>query len=228
MGLLTVDTIFKRQLRTLLNSTLFLGFINLFMFLFAIIMFKIKHESYESSWFCKNIYLIWFVFLYIQMFISGVLLGGEEEDNKTCNFVLRLPLSKGHWVWERFKSVIAAFLILLGFLSINHIIIHKITGFGVGLHKMFLPGLNIIFILVSSMLFWVPLAVSSWVKKVIPSCLISLFILFLIYLITVSLIKDNRYVYEYPNQIVNLIVSTIVICISLISYFGAIKIKEGR
>jgi ABC-type transport system involved in multi-copper enzyme maturation permease subunit len=206
MKLFFADTIWKRQMRSLMETALVLASGFLLLGIIATIFDRAARIGLlESSFFqdyCKSFLG---VALMIQALISGILLGSEEEENQTHSFVFRLPISRVRWVSERLVAIVLSLMIYFALLMSITILVGYLNHTRT-LYSAIINVLSQIFtlriVLSAFANFCICACVASIVKKVLPAAVTSLIVI-LIIIVTLILIShqmpDLKRIHYYPS-----------------------------
>lgn len=224
MRILKCDTILKRQLKSFIDIVILLSAC----YIMILIIFLISAEFSGKKFNLFGWHNFAFqVFLLVQVFISGILIGAEEEENGTHSLILRLPISKFKWVYDRILAALFSVFLLYAILCIVFILSCVILK--IPLTPKTLASACIISVMSFSTIptvFTISLAVSSMIKKVLPSAVVSGCIIFAaIMMIWKSAASNPAKNEELPSYIIlNILISLI-----FIGLFTPIIIKrEGK
>jgi len=208
MKLFYANTIWKRQMRSLMETALVLAFGSLLLGIIATIFDKVADIGLSVDYYfpdkCKSFLG---VALMIQVLISGILLGSEEEENKTHSFIFRLPISRTRWILERLLAIILSLMIYFTLLIfITHLIGHLNHIWH--LNEAINTSLSQIFtlrnVLSAFTNFCICACVASIVKKVLPAAITALIVIFtiIIFLIFISQpLPDMKHGHNYYPEI---------------------------
>ena len=212
MKLFFADTIWKRQMRSLMETALVLASGFLLLGIIATIFDKAApigfsmdyfFQDWGKSFFCFKSFLS--VALMIQVLISGILLGSEEEENQTHSFVFRLPISRVRWVSERLVGIVLSLMIYFALLMLITILIGYLNHTR-ELYSAIINVLSQIFtlriVLSAFANFCICACVASIVKKVLPAAVTSLIVI-LIIIVALILISHQmpelKRIHYYPS-----------------------------
>jgi hypothetical protein len=183
MTLYSTNTVWKRQLQSLLQSAVAMAALNVVLALYIIVATTVSSKiAPEYVFFDMSESLAAVIFL-MQVFVSGLLLGAEEEENQTHSFILRLPVSKARWVLERLLAALLGFIVCLVLVVIEDIIFgiyFRIPRLADGLVRIILQLLSFSNIVAALMYFWVCAFFGAAIKKVLPSAGASLLTVILV------------------------------------------------
>jgi len=228
MKLYSANTIWKRQLRTLVQSAATIAAFTFIIGSLEIIRNLALGRSVAAEFFRAGT-TVGTVILAIQIFISGLLLGAEEEENQTHSFVLRLPVSKVRWVAERLLGVIIGLIICFLLLLCDAIILGlylKIPGFWNGLWNSIITVLIFSNLALGISYFWIFACCAAWTKKALPSAIISVGTIFLMLVVLGKLVMRTRYSVLHPFQ--GIAVGFFIIAFVFMGFFFlAISRREG-
>ena len=235
MRLFLANTLWKRQLRTLVQSAVTFAALTFIIGLLEIIRNLALGRSVAAEFFRVGT-TVGTIILAIQIFISGLLLGAEEEENQTHSFVLRLPVSKVRWVAERLLGVVIGLIICLLLLLCDAIILGLYLKLPAFWHELWdsciPPGFLATTVFESSNLalgfsfFWISACCAAWTKKVLPSAIISVGTIFLLLLVFGKLVMHTRFSILNPMQ--GVAIGFFIIAFVFIGFFFfAISRREG-
>ncbi len=202
MKIYSANTIWKRQLRTLIQSAATFAALTLIVGLLDIVKNLLFGRSVVGEFF-KSCTTGGTIILAVQIFISGLLLGAEEEENQTHSFVLRLPVSKVRWVAERLLGVIIGLIICFLLLLCDAIILGlylKIPGFWNGLWNSITTVFTFPNLALGFSYFWISASCAAWTKKALPSAIISVGTIFLMLMVLDELVMHTRFSILHPFQ----------------------------
>jgi ABC-type transport system involved in multi-copper enzyme maturation permease subunit len=184
------NTIWKRQLRTLASCSLALGILGFALGLFLVAMNVLSGKPLPRSAFFEASQALGGYLLMAQVFVSGLLLGAEEEENQTHSFVLRLPVSKARWVLERLLAALLAFIALFVLLVIEDALFASYLHVS-NFQKDFIRTLSEIFspsnVIAGFMYFSVSAFLGALIKKVLPAAGASFLMVSLIFILLAKL-----------------------------------------
>ena len=228
MKLFSANTIWKRQLRTLIQAAATFAAFTFIIGLLEIIRNLALGRSVAAEFFRTGT-TVGTVILAIQIFVSGLLLGAEEEENQTHSFVLRLPVSKVRWVAERLLGVIIGLIICLLLLLCDAIVLGlylKIPGFWPGLWNSITTVFTFSNLALGFSYFWISACCAAWTKKALPSAIISVGTIFLMLMVLDEFVMHTRFSILHPFQ--GTAVGFFIIAFVFMGlFFFAISRREG-
>lgn len=229
MKLYSSNTIWKRQLRTLLTSAGALALLTLIFGVLAILDTISSEGSVGRRQFFESCALVGAVMLMIQVFASGLLLGAEEEENRTDGFVLRLPVSKGRWVAERIVAaaigLVLCFLLLLCDALVFGLSL-KMPGMKDGLGKSIADIVTFRNLVLGFAYFWIATCCAAWIKKALPAAIVSAGTIFLLLLMLGKIVMHTQYSILSPMH--GVVLAFFVIAFVFMGFFFfAISRREG-
>ncbi|MCX7001026.1 MAG: hypothetical protein NT106_12150 [Candidatus Sumerlaeota bacterium] len=206
MKLFFADTIWKRQMRSLMETALVLASGFLLLGIIATIFDSTADIGLSVDYYfpdkCKSFLG---VALMIQVLISGILLGSEEEENQTHSFVFRLPIIRSRWIFERLLAIILSLMIYFTLLiSITILIgyLNHIRELDWAITKSLSQIFTLRNVLSAFANFCICACVASIVKKVLPAAVTSLVVI-LIIIVTLILISHQmpelKHFHYYPT-----------------------------
>ncbi len=229
MKIYSANSIWKRQLRTLLGSA---GALALLAFVFgvlAIVATIASKNSVDGKQFFESCELVGAVMLMIQLFVSGLLLGAEEEENHTDSFILRLPVSKVRWVAERIVAAAVGLALCFLLLLCDAIVLGfslKMPGMKEGLSENIADVFTFRNLTLGFTYFWIAACCAAWIKQALPAAIVSAGTILLLLFVLVKLVMRSRFSILNPMQ--GVVIGLFIIAFVFMGFFFlAISRREG-
>jgi hypothetical protein len=223
------NTIWKRQLRTLSDAAVGVGGLALVFWVLAIVNAIPSQKSIGRERFFESCALVAAAMLMIQVVVSGLLLGAEEEENRTDSFVLRLPVSKMRWVAERIVAAAMGLVLCFLLLLCDAIVLGlslKMPGMKEGLTKSIADIVTFRNIVLGFTYFWIAACCAAWIKKALPAAIVSAGTIFLLLLVLGKIVMHTQYSILNPMQ--GVAIGFFVIAFVFMGFFFlAISRREG-